>query len=171
MAATTSPDASESPLARIAAFNCEKYPPLPGQPESQGLVKPELGIRGWHGGGPDGANWNVDDLRCAARVVTRCRAGKLFLTARMGRAVVLERELAISGGDSIETEFVVPEATWRRHLDDPTRHAPKWPFKTAVFRLLAEVTCKAPVEATPGEWRFSDLSTDDSFVAGFASGE
>ena len=171
VAAAPPADAARSRLLRITSFDCEKHPPLPGQPESHGLVKPELGIRGWRGGGPDGSNWNVDDLRCAASIATTCQNGKVFVTARMGRGVILEREIALNGAASIETEFVVPDTTWRRHLDDPSRRGRKWPFKTAIFRLLAEVTCKGPVEATAGEWRFAELSADDSFVAGFASGE
>jgi hypothetical protein len=44
------------------------------------------------------------------------------------------------------------------------------PFATAIFRLLAEVTCTSP-EATRGDWRFTDLSAEDTFVTGFAEGE
>ena len=155
---------------RIAAFDCEKYPPLPGQPEPKGLVSPTLGIRGWHGGGPDGANWNVDDLRCTAQVTTACRDGRLLLTARIGRSVVMEKELPLAGDEWINADFVIPEKTWRRYLDEARRQAPRQPFRTAVFRLLAEINCRSP-EIAPGQIRFGDLSSEDTFVAGFADGE
>ncbi|MEA2695758.1 MAG: hypothetical protein QOI66_29 [Myxococcales bacterium] len=169
--ARLAPAASEAPLIRIDSFDCEKYPPLPGQPEPQGLVKAEVGIRSWHGGGPDGASWNVDDLRCTARVITKCRAGKVAITARIGRSVVTEQELPLSGTEALEPAFIIPSKTWRRQLDEAPKHARRQPFKTASFRLLAESTCMSPMEATPGEWRFTDLSAEDSFVAGFADGE
>ena len=148
------------PLLRVASFDCEKYPPLPGQPEPKGLVTPSSGIRAWNGGGPDGASWNVDDLRCTARIATICRAGTIAVTARVGRAIVGERVLSVSGSDAVDTELIIPAKTWRRHMDQMRRKT-GLPFTTAIFRLLAEVTCKSP-EATPGEWRFTDLQVSVS---------
>jgi hypothetical protein len=87
----------------------------------------------------------------------------------VGRAIVSERVLSLSGSDAVDTEFIIPEKTWRRHTDQMPRTSGQ-PFTTAIFRLLAEVTCKSP-EATRGEWRFTDLSAEDTFVAGFAEGE
>lgn len=164
-------DASETPLLKIVSFDCEKHPPLPGQPEASGLVRTETGLRGWHGGGPEGAAWNVFDVRCTTRIVTRCTAGKLFLTARVGRSVVLEREIPVRGTKPVDSDFLIPEATWMRNTDDDSRRGKRQPFRTAIFRLLAEVNCTIPIRVTPGTWRFIDRSAHDSFPAGFASGE
>jgi hypothetical protein len=39
------------------------------------------------------------------------------------------------------------------------------------FRAPVALDCEAPVKAAPGGSRFTSVAAEDSFVAGFASGE
>jgi hypothetical protein len=170
-------DASATPSAepvfvKIAAFDCAKHDVFPGEPPAKGPIPSRTGIRAWNGGGPNGANWNVQDLRCAIRATTTCTQGKVMLTLRVGQHIVAERESPVSNG-AAEFELVLPEAIWERGYDSAPNAVPlkQLPFKTAAFRAQATVDCEAPVKANPGSWRFSSIAVEDSFVAGFASGE
>jgi hypothetical protein len=144
---------------------------FPGEAPPKGLIAANAGIRGWHGGGPNGANWNVQDLRCAVRATTTCTQGKVMLTLRVGQQTVAEREAPVAGG-AVDFDLVVPEAAWERGYDSPPKPAAlKLPFKTAAFRAQVAVNCEAPEKVRPDRWRFSSVAADETFVAGFASGE
>jgi hypothetical protein len=161
----------EPNFVRIAAFDCTKREVFPGEAPPKGPIPVNAGIRSWHGGGPNGANWNVQDLRCFVRATTTCTQGKALLTLRVRQQTVAERDAPVSGG-AAEFEVVVPEAAWERGYDTaPKAAALKVPFKTAAFRAQVALDCQAPVKANPGSWRFNSVAAEDAFVAGFASGE
>jgi hypothetical protein len=158
-------------FVKVAAFDCAKYEVFPGERPPKGLIASQAGIRAWHGGGPNGANWNVQDLRCAVRATTTCTQGNAMLTLRVGQQTVAERVVVVADG-AADFEVVLPEAAWERGYDNPAKMAAlKLPFKTAAFRAQVAVECGAPVEVKPHAWRFSSVASDDMFVAGFASGE
>jgi hypothetical protein len=160
------------PLIEIAAFDCEKYDVPPNQTPPKGLIAPRNAIRAWNAGGPQGANWNVDDLRCAVRASTPCTNGKVLFTFRVGQHIVAEREAPVSNG-AADLELVLPSAAWERGYDSPAKAAApfKLPFKTAGFRVQAALDCEAPMKASLRDWSYRYVATDDAFVAGFASGE
>jgi hypothetical protein len=164
--------ARDEPIfVKVAEFDCAKHDVFPGEPPPKGLIPARTGIRSWNGGGPNGANWNVQDLRCAIRIATTCSQGRIMLTLRVGQQIVAEREAAVSKG-AADFEVLLPEATWERGYDSPpTAAALELPFKTAAFRAQAALVCERPVKASPADWRFTSVATEETFVAGFASGE
>ena len=123
------------------------------------------------GAGPNGASWNVEDLRCFIRATTSCAAGKLVFAVRVGQQGMAEREVAISGGVA-ESEFVLPRATWEKGVDKSLAKAGQAPpYETATFRGEASIHCESPMKADPKSSRFTSVVAEDLFVAGFASGE
>jgi len=155
-------------MIEVEAFDCERQQSFPGVPPQSGLVAPGAGIRGWQGGGPEGANWNVDDLRCTIRVKTTCTRGDVDIALRVGRAKVAEKKAAI-GGPHVDVEIVVPLKKWKGNFDDqkPARRR----FDTAVFRAFAILSCMAPFDANWKDSDYTDVTDEDMFVAGFAYGE
>jgi hypothetical protein len=122
------------------------------------------GLSRWTGGGPNGASWNVHELRCLVEVATACRSGAVTLELTIGSRRVrtktgrFDREHPL-----LPQEFAIREADWTKSLDPPRK---RWPYRTAILRATASVTaCEEPDEA-PGR----DLA-EKSFVAGFAYGE
>lgn len=160
-----SSDAEGAPAAQtieVETFDCERDESAPGQPPQSGLVV--AGIRGWRQGGPAGANWNADDLRCTIRVKTTCAGGDVDVVLRVGRVKVARKRAAISGrGSPVDVEFLLPFAKWKRNFDDqkPSRQ----PYDTAVFRAKATLRCLEPPDDSWPEW------AEDMFTAGFAFGE
>jgi hypothetical protein len=162
---------AEPVFVKVGAFECEKYDVFPGEAPPKGLIAPGTGIRAWHGGGPNGANWNVHDLRCTVRATTTCTQGRALLTLRVGQQTVAEREAPLFKGTA-DFELVVPEAVWEKGYDRPPKPAAlKLPFKTAAFRAQVAVDCEAPEKVSPHRWRFPSVAAEDAFLAGFASGE
>jgi hypothetical protein len=142
---STDPHHSSAALVRIEAFDCEKVLDLPGVAPSTGLVTATNGIRGWHGGGPHGANWNVEDLRCTARIVPHCNAGDLHVTFRVGAGVVAGRQVHASASAPVDVEIEVASKAWNRLLDiEPRGTSGRRPFSTAVLRATAELSCLTP---------------------------
>ena len=45
------------------------------------------------------------------------------------------------------------------------------PYRTGVFRAVAAVDCSAPTQANLKISGYKDVTDEDAFVAGFASGE
>jgi hypothetical protein len=158
-------------LVRVTNFDCEKPRAFPEPSAQKGPIAPGTGIRGWRGGGPMGANWNVYDLRCLIRAETTCTKGKASLVLRVGQRVVAEREATLTGG-AIEFDLNVDEKLWHRGTDE-TGKGPlrRQPFKTATFRAAVAVDCQAPTKASLRDSNYSDVMAEDSFTAGFASGE
>ena len=169
------PDAAGAPsdpvFIHVTVFDCMKHNVFPGEAPPTGPIPANASIRSWNGGGPNGANWNVQDLRCFVRAVTPCTRGKVILTLRVGHYTVAERVVAPSKG-SADFELIVPEAAWERGYDSSPKAAPlKLPFKTAAFRAQVALVCEAPTKVQPADWRFTSAAAEDVFVAGFASGE
>ncbi|HET6281946.1 MAG TPA: hypothetical protein VFH73_13310 [Polyangia bacterium] len=170
-AADASAPSGQPALVKIAAFDCEKYEVFPNEAPPKGLIAPGASIRAWKGGGPYGANWNVEELRCVARASTPCVEGKVLFTLRVGQHVVAERETAVSKG-AAEFEVVLPSPIWERGYDSPPKaEALKLPFKTAGFRVQVALDCEAPTKASLRDWNYRFVVADEAFVAGFASGE
>ena len=161
-------DAVEERMIKVEAFDCERQESFPGEPRQSGLVAPGHGIRGWHAGGPDGANWNVDDLRCTVRVKTTCSRGDVDVALRVGRTKVAEKKAEITGSH-VDVEIVVPFKKCKGNFDDqkPARRR----FDTAVFRAFSSLSCTAPFEASWKDSDYTDITDEDMFVAGFARGE
>lgn len=158
-------------MIRIEAFDCEKREEFPGLPAPKGLVAPTNGIRSWLGGGPGGANWNVEDLRCTVRASTSCSRGRIGLVLRVGTAVVAERREEIGRG-SVDFEVPLPLKSWKAGLDQPSRKvAANVPYRTAAFRALVMLECAAPSEVSLKNSAWRDVTDENALVAGFASGE
>jgi len=170
--ADTSPPPGDLPLVKIVAFDCEKYDLLPNETPPKGLIAPGAGIRGWRGGGPFGARWNVEELRCVVRASTPCARGSVSFTFRAGTHVVAERKARVSNGTA-DVEIVAPSTAWERSYDSPAKAAAplRLPFKTATFRVQALLDCEAPTKASLRDWNYRYVAADDAFVAGFANGE
>ena len=172
VAADASAPAGEPALVKVAAFDCEKYDLLPGDKPPKGPIAPGAGIRAWRGGGPYGANWNVEELRCATRASTPCTHGKVLFTLRVGPHIVAEREAPVLNG-AADFEVVLPLTAWEHSYDSPPKAAAplKLPYKTVGFRMQAVLDCEAPTKASLRDWNYRFVVADDAFVAGFASGE
>jgi hypothetical protein len=166
------PDASHDPsFVHIGSFDCEKIYEAPGIPRSVGPI--DAGISAWRGGGPNGANWNVDDLRCVVSVSTTCSRANIHITIRVGTRRVADKKIDVGVPGTTDVELEVPFDRWRKNLDEPlpSPGAFKMPYRTAVFRASAQVTCSAPLQASAADWKYPSVTADASFVAGFASGE
>jgi hypothetical protein len=165
------PAPGEPKFVTIESFDCAKHEVFPGEPPPKGLIPAGAGIRAWKAGGPYGANWNVDELRCAVRASTPCTRGKAALTLRVGQQIVAEREVAVTAG-AADFETVIPAARWERGYDSAPRTPPfKLPFRTAVFRAQVAIDCQAPTKASLRDWRYPSVVAEETFVAGFAQGE
>jgi hypothetical protein len=164
-------DVGEQKLIRVAGFDCEKREAFPGLPAQNGLVARANGIRSWHGGGPGGANWNVEDLRCVVRVSTSCERGRLEVVLRVGKAIVAQRQVEIRG-TSIDVEIPLSMKSWKPHVDEPIKKVTAdLPYKIAAFRAFVAMDCTAPSQMNLKNSSYRDVTDDDAFVAGFASGE
>jgi hypothetical protein len=163
-------DARNQRLIHIASFDCEKHETFPGRPAQRGDVTPANGIRYWHGGGPGGSNWNVEDLRCSVRATTSCTRGRVDVILRVGKAIVAERPVDLTGGQ-VDVEMSLAQKVWRGQVDERSEILADTLFQTAAFRSFVALTCTSPFEATYRDSRYLDVTDDDSFVAGFASGE
>jgi hypothetical protein len=164
------PDASERRLIRISAFDCEKHEVFPGVQPPKGPVSRSSGIRSWQGGGPGGANWNVEDLRCVVQLSSSCERGRADLVLRVGKTVVAQRPVEVKSG-SLDVEVPLSLKTWKSQRDDLVKRlTSELPYRTAGFRAFVAVECAAP-EASLKNSAYRDVSDDDAFVAGFANGE
>lgn len=163
--------ASVASLVTVTGFDCEKPPAVPDPDAKHASFMLGEGIRAWRGGGPMGANWNVFDLRCVVRASTTCTKGKASLVLRVGQRVVAEREVALAG-KPVAFDVDVAEKAWERGLDEagkgPLR---RQPYKTATFRAVVAIDCQGPAKASLRDSSYADVTAEDSFTAGFASGE
>jgi hypothetical protein len=162
-----------SSIVRIQAFDCERHEEFPGFAAPSGVIAPGNGIRGWAHGGPSGANWNVDELRCVVRAEAACTGGSIGALVRVGNALVAEQRVQLGpAGAASDFVFRIPLKSWRSQLDQPARKmAAKQPFRTGVFRALVEVACELPRKASLVDERYTAVTAEDIFVAGFAWGE
>ena len=171
LSADTAADAwDDGVLVKIDSFDCEKLDDLPGFPRPTGPVT--HGILDWHGGGPNGANWNVGDLRCVVRVSASCWPARLAVVVRVAARVAAAKSTAVTARGPLDVEIDVSQRAWNRNLDDEPKANPRRPpFRTAVFRASAEIDCQDRPGANINESRFPEVAAERSFVAGFASGE
>jgi hypothetical protein len=118
-----------------------------------------------------GANWNVYDLRCVIGASTTCTKGKASLVLRVGQRVVAERQ-ATRAGSAVQFVINVDETVWRKGMDETGKGPLRGqPFKTATFRAAVAIDCQAPTKASLRDSNYGDVIAEDSFTAGFASGE
>lgn len=174
-----SPGASEShdgssqepSFVQISAFDCEKVYEAPGVPEAVGPIT--AGISAWRGGGPNGANWNADDLRCVVATLSPCSSGRLQVVIRIGTRIAAKKDVNVSAAGKTTVQLDVPAGKWRKNLDEPfvSPKVLKLPYQTAIFRAGVQLTCAAPFSASPADWKYPSVTADASFVAGFAWGE
>jgi hypothetical protein len=163
--------ASVGSLVRVTNFDCEKPLAFPDPDAKEEVIPPGAGIRGWRGGGPMGANWNVYDLRCAIGATTTCTKGKASLVLRVGQRVVAER-IATLAGTALKFDIHVDENAWQRGMDETGKGPFRGqPFRTATFRVAVAIDCQAPTRASLRDSNYGDVIAEDTFTAGFASGE
>jgi hypothetical protein len=118
-----------------------------------------------------GANWNVYDLRWAIRGTTTCTKGKASLVLRVGQRVVVERTATLAG-TGLKFDFNVDEKAWEKGMDETGKGPFRGqPFRTATFRVAVAIDCQAPAKASLRDSNYGDVVGEDSFTAGFASGE
>ena len=163
--------AQEPSFVRITAFDCEKVYEAPGIPQAVGPIT--AGISIWRGGGPNGANWNAEDLRCVVGVATQCSKATIRVAIRVGTRIVADRKVDVGAPGPADVELSVPFDRWRKNLDEPlpSPGPSKLPYRTALFRATAQISCLLPTSASAADWKYPSVTADASFVAGFASGE
>ena len=158
---------SARPMIQISAFDCEKLYEAPGFPRSHGPL--QSSIAKWRGGGPNGANWNVDDLRCVVDVATTCTKGRISVEIHVGSRRVAQSTVGIVPPSPLSVELDLPREVWHRNLDAPA--SAKRPYRTAIFRATAQLARSVPIDVDPAAWDRSTVTADAAFVAGFAAGE
>jgi hypothetical protein len=186
-ARTASPDdgrATAAPIARvpvgnpgehrtirITGFDCEKRESFPRSPAQKGLIAPANGIRSWRGGGPAGANWNVEDLRCLVSASIPCERGRIELVLRVGQSLVADKRIEVTSS-SIAIDIPVSSKDWKAHVDEASKRVMAGvPFQTAIFRALVALDCASPSPLSLKNSGYKTVTDEDSFVAAFASGE
>jgi hypothetical protein len=88
------------------------------------------------------------------------------------RARLLARDRCARTGAAVEFDLNVDEKRWEKGMDE-TGKGPlrRQPFTTATFRAAVAIDCQAPTKASIRDSNYGDVIADDSFTAGFASGE
>lgn len=165
---SSKPTSNESESwVKVSDFDCSPTPQGAEEPPGEGGNMPFESMRAWASGGPAGATWNAGALTCRGQVWTSCTQGSIRVELLVG-----SRRAATQAFPAAEVppriEFPVPEETWRSALDDTVQQDF---YRTAILRLRASLTCEEPFLAGAGTARHSDVVAEDSFVAGFASGE
>jgi hypothetical protein len=91
---------------------------------------------------------------------------------RVGTRIVAKKDVNVAAGNA-DVQLDVPFDRWRKSLDEPlpSPSSLKMPYKTAIFRASAQLTCAAPFSASAADWKYPSVTADSSFVAGFAWGE
>lgn len=156
----TAPQPLHPARAEVAGFDCADARAGGGGPITEG------GLSTWTGGGPLGAAWNAQRLRCVAEVRTGCEAGRLALELRVGTRLVQRRALAFGPGAPLAgvQEFRLEARDWVPGLDP---RQPRHPVRTGVFRAVASLrSCTRPKEGVG-----VPALSERNFVAGFAWGE
>lgn len=164
----SSKDARREQNVAIRYFDCAKLAEAPGERGAR-LGPGSAGIRAWNDGGPGGAAWNAAGLDCTAVVSTTCSRGSVALELRVGTSVVA-RQTELIRASELRWQVGLEPSYWRSKLDDP--EAPGGaPYRTALFRLSAYLTCYSPYALAPNAGPRPEFAADDGFVAGFADGE
>jgi hypothetical protein len=156
--------ADTSDTIQIDAFDCSVM-----EPGSEATDPAAPGIATWRAGGPAGAAWNASHVVCVATVHTTCEAGQVSADLRIGKALTTSRSMEIQRRSAV-FRFTLERAQWEKNFDEVARssHAP---YRTAIFRVTANLTCHKPYELAPGVGPRNEFAADRAFVAGFAQGE
>jgi hypothetical protein len=84
--------------------------------------------------------------------------------------VVAEQDAPLAG--AVEFDISLDEKNWQKGLDETGKGLLRGqPFKTATFRAAVAVDCQAPAKESLRNSNYGDVIAEDSFTAGFASGE
>jgi hypothetical protein len=153
----------DAPAITIESFDCYKLHSGPPADFSG------PGVSAWRGGGPGGATWNAVELNCKAVIQTTCTDGSVVTETRIGKALVDRKTTAVRG-TTVDWRLTLQPHQWEKNFDEvpsPNRAA----YRTALFRLAALLTCKAPYALQPSLGPRPEFAADRTFLAGFASGE
>jgi hypothetical protein len=162
---STAPATSPKPSITIDAFDCFKVEgdEQPGRPAAG------QGIAAWNGGGPGGAAWNAYKLLCVAAIRSTCTDGSVTIELRVGKARVSSTTGPLRSG-GVEWQLPLRSTQWKRGLDDVPKPN-RAPYRTALFRVTASLTCRAPYDLHPGIGLRTEFTADRMFVAGFSRGD
>lgn len=151
-------------LVRVVRFDCTNDDGATAFPWGQGL-------RNWKGGGPGGAAWNADRLHCAAELQTPCTSGFISIELHVGSSLAAERSIAFRQAGVQAVRFDLRSESWAAQLDQVGEASRHLPYRSAIFGLTALAACTRPEVFGPGMGPRLEYADQDSFVAGFASGE
>jgi hypothetical protein len=156
---------SVNPSITIDSFDCFKVEgdEQPGRPaEGQGIAA-------WNGGGPGGATWTASKLLCVASIRSTCTDGSVTTDFRIGKALVSSTTAPLRS-ERVDWQLPLRSTQWEGRLDDVAKPN-RAPYRTALFRVTASLTCRAPYDLHPGIGPRADFTADRMFVAGFSRGE
>lgn len=163
-----SPGDRASPVS-VATIGVESFDCFKLEEGSADVLLPTgAGISSWSGGGPGGASWNAAELLCATTVRTTCDEGTIATDFRIGSVSVGTRTVPIQNERGKST-LKLTRSQWEVHLDKIA--FARLPYRTAIFRVTASLTCRAPYQLQPGIGPRTEVAADSMFVAGFAYGE
>ena len=149
----------------VDSFNCYK---VEGD-EKSGATPAEQGLADWNNGGPGGASWNAARLLCVASIRSTCTDGSVTTDLRVGQALLSSTTSPLSAG-GFEWRVPLRRRQWERGLDEMAKPN-RAPYRTALFRIAASLTCRAPYDLHPGIGPRHEFTAEAMFVAGFGRGE
>jgi hypothetical protein len=155
--------APEPAALTIEGFDCFKLQSGPPADYS------DPGISAWKGGGPGGATWNTLELNCKAAIHTTCMDGEVTTETRIGKALVARNTSPIKDR-VVEWRQTLAPKQWEKNFDE-VRFPAKAVYRTALFRLTASLSCRAPYALQPSIGPRREFAADHMFLAGFARGE
>lgn len=171
-ATSTSTDSSATGhaerLVRIIRFDCTTS--SSGQDAATAFPWGQS-LRNWMGGGPGGASWNADRLHCAAELQTPCTEGSIGIELHVGSRLAAERSITFSQAGVQSASFDLRSESWVAQVDQVGKASEQLPYRSAVFGLAAMASCTQPEAFGPGMGPRLEYADQDSFLAGFASGE
>ncbi|WP_293373472.1 hypothetical protein [Nevskia sp.] len=155
-------------LVRIVRFDCAKFT---SDEDAANAFPMAQSLRNWMGGGPGGAAWNADRLRCAAELQTPCTEGSINIELHVGNSLAAEQNIAFSRAGMQAFSFDLRDDSWAAQLNQVGEASKQLPYRSAVFVLAAVANCTKPEAFGPGIGPRLEYADQDSFLAGFASGE
>jgi hypothetical protein len=171
--AAEAPDAKGHRSVILETFDCEKSdsPPASAAAGQPAPIAAENALAGWRAGGPAGAGWNVDELRCVITYRTSCETGQVLTQVRVGTALVASKVGAVvKDAPPTRVEVRIPKRIWQKNLDAGERGPNAVPYRTGILRAHLALTCDQP-DVRPGLGPYRESADDAAFVAGFANGE
>jgi hypothetical protein len=153
-------------LVNISRFDCVSAE----QTDSGNDFPWQKGLSRWAGGGPGGAAWNANALRCAIDIHTRCEHGEVDAEMRIGGKLVGAAHAVLHAGAQLLTLNVGAPA-WENHYDEDSQLTKRFPYRTATFSATIIASCQQPDVLGPSEGPRLEFADDLHFTAGFAGGE